>query len=212
LFSKVEAFEIGGILLGPLLKLAEPPVQDIGGHNQLAAVGAAEGLHEVKQVLAHPERDALGAALVWRRRKRGGVLHGDAQLGGAHGRLRLVARLRKRETGRGARGAERAQEREGAVGGSLEVNGDGLAGRQRGRAGREQEGDGGARRGGERERGEVEEPGVGRHLREGGGVEGEGVVGEDDAEHGWRRAGGRAAASWMPLRRLRQRRCAASPR
>lgn len=118
----------------------------------------------------------------------GGVLHGDAQLRGADRGLRVVAGLREREGSGGARGTERAEEGEGAVGGRLEVDGDGLAGRQRGGGGREQENNGGAGRGGEGERGEVEEPGGGRDLREGGGVEREGVVREDDAEHG----GGRA--------------------
>jgi hypothetical protein len=187
LLSKVEAFEVRGILLGPLLELAEPPVQDVRGHHQLAAVGAAERLHEVEQVLADAERDALGALLVGGRRQRCRILYCDAQLSGAYSRLRLVAGLREREASRGTRCAERPQEREGAIGGGLEVDGDGLAGRQRGRGGREQEYDRGTRHGGERERGEVEEPGVGRHLREGGGVEGEGVVREDDAEHGGRR-------------------------
>lgn len=188
MLSKVEAFEIGGILLGPLLELAEPPVQDVRGHHQLAAVGAAERLHEVEEVLADAERDALRALLVGGRRQRGGVLHGDAQLRGADRGLRVVAGLREREGSGGARGTERAEEGEGAVGGRLEVDGDGLAGRQRGGGGREQENNGGAGRGGEGERGEVEEPGGGRDLREGGGVEREGVVREDDAEHG----GGRA--------------------
>ena len=204
--SKVECLEIRGILLGPLLELAEPPVEDVRGHHQLAAVGAAERLHEVEQVLADAERDALGALPVGGRRERRRVLHGDAELGGAEGGLRFVAGLREREARGGAARSERVEEREGAVGGGREVDGDGRPRRERGGGGREQEDDGGARGGGEGERGEVERPGVGRHLREGGGVEREAVVREDDAEHGGggggELAGAMAAAAWIAGRGL----------
>lgn len=201
--SKVECLEIRGILLGPLLELAEPPVEDVRGHHQLAAVGAAERLHEVEQVLADAERDALGALPVGGGGSAAASSTATPSLAGPRG-LGSSPASGSGGSRRGGR-AERAEEREGAVGGGLEVDGDGLPGgsaRRRPGAGRRRR-SAGRRRG---ERGEVERPGVGRHLREGGGVEREAVVREDDAEHGGggggELAGAMAAAAWIAGRGL----------
>lgn len=135
--SQYEALQVLRVPLRPLLKLLKPPIQDIHGHHQLAPVDAAEGLHEVEEVLPNLQGQPLDPPLGRHveRGQRRKVLHRNPDLGrerrSVGGELHLAARIRprQREHGGGASQSDGAAEEEGRARG-LDVDGQGLVRRE----------------------------------------------------------------------------------